>query len=456
MSWGHAVSRDLVHWKHLPVAIPEEGSEAIFSGSAVVDHENTSGFGSRAEPAMVAIYTSAYPDDQEQSLAYSTDRGRTWTKYAGNPVLDDPDREFRDPKVFWYEPAGEWRMVVVKAVQRKVAIYSSKDLKQWEHLSDFGPANAVGGVWECPDLFPLPVDGKRKHTKWVMAVSLNPGGIAGGSGTQYFVGDFDGTRFTADNVQEYTPPAGEVYEDFESADYGDWTTEGRAFGSGPASGTLPGQQAVSGFAGERLVNSFLDFDSSQGTLTSPTFRITRDYINLLVGGGAHAHDPAAGDGTPPPGEVFGDFERTYEDEGWTATGDFAGTQPFRGGEGRMGEQIVDTFFGAASNGDPLTGKIVSPEFEITREYINFMIAGGPHTGDARTSVDLVVDGQAVRTASGRETGNLNWVAWNVGDLVGKRARVEIVDLNTGGWGHILADHFMFADAPARIARTRRR
>ena len=450
MSWGHAVSRDLVHWKHLPVAIPEEGSEAIFSGSAVVDHENTSGFGSRAEPAMVAIYTSAYPDDQEQSLAYSTDRGRTWTKYAGNPVLDDPDREFRDPKVFWYEPAGEWRMVVVKAVQRKVAIYSSKDLKQWEHLSDFGPANAVGGVWECPDLFPLPVDGKRKHTKWVMAVSLNPGGIAGGSGTQYFVGDFDGTRFTADNVQEYTPPAGEVYEDFESADYGDWTTEGRAFGSGPASGTLPGQQAVSGFAGERLVNSFLDFDSSQGTLTSPTFRITRDYINLLVGGGAHAHDPAAGDGTPPPGEVFGDFERTYEDEGWTATGDFAGTQPFRGGEGRMGEQIVDTFFGAASNGDPLTGKIVSPEFEITREYINFMIAGGPHTGDARTSVDLVVDGQAVRTASGRETGNLNWVAWNVGDLVGKRARVEIVDLNTGGWGHILADHFMFADAPARI------
>jgi fructan beta-fructosidase len=450
MSWGHAVSRDLVRWEELPVAIPEEGSEAIFSGSAVVDHENTSGFGTRKEPAMVAIYTSAYPDDQEQSLAYSTDRGRTWTKYAGNPVLDDADREFRDPKVFWYEPAGEWRMVVVKAIQRKVAIYSSSDLKRWEHLSDFGPANAVGGIWECPDLFPLPVDGKRKHTKWVMVVSLNPGGIAGGSGTQYFVGDFDGTRFTADNVQEYTPPAGEVYEDFESADYGDWTTTGTAFGSGPATGTLPGQQAVSGFAGERLVNSFLSFDSSQGTLTSPTFRISRDYVNLLVGGGAHAHTPGAGDGTPPPGEVLGDFERTYEAEGWTATGDFAGTQPFRGGEGRMGEQIVDTFFGAASDGDPLTGKIVSPEFEITREYVNFMLAGGPHTGDARTSVDLVVDGQVVRTASGRENGNLNWVAWDVGDLVGKRGRLEIVDLNTGGWGHILADHFMLADAPARI------
>jgi levanase len=116
----------------------------------------------------------------------------------------------------------------------------------------------------------------------------------------------------------------------------------------------------------------------------------------------------------------------------------------------MGEQIVDTFFGSTSNGDPLTGKIVSRDFTITRDYINFMIAGGPHTGDARTSVDLVVDGQVERTASGHETGNLNWVAWNVADLAGKTAHIEIVDLNTGGWGHILADHFMFSDAPAKV------
>jgi fructan beta-fructosidase len=451
MSWGHAVSRDLVHWEQLPVAIREEGDEAIFSGSAVVDHHNTTGIGTRKNPPMVAIYTSAYPDDQEQSLAYSTDRGRTWTKYAGNPVLDDPDREFRDPKVFWYAPERKWVMVLAKAVQRKVGIYASEDLKSWEHLSDFGPANAVAGIWECPDLFQLPVDGDRRTKKWVMAVSLNPGSIAGGSGTQYFVGDFDGTRFEADNVQPYTPPAGEVFEDFEAPDYGDWTTTGTAFGTGPATGTLPGQQTVSGFAGGRLVNSFLDFDSSQGTLTSPRFRITRDYINLLVGGGARAHNPGAGDGTPQPGELFGGFESTYEAEGWQPTGDFAGTQPFRGGEGRMGEQIVDTFFGrGGNNGDPLTGKIVSPQFTITREYVNFMIAGGPHTGETRTSVDLVVDGEVVRTASGRETGNLNWAAWDVGDLIGRTARIEIVDLNTGGWGHILADHFMVADAPARI------
>ena len=444
MSWGHAVSRDLVHWQQLPVAIPEEGNEAIFSGSAVVDHHNTSGFGTRRNPPMVAIYTSARPDDQNQSLAYSTDRGRTWTKYAGNPVLDDADREFRDPKVFWYEPAREWRMVAVKALQRKVAIYRSKDLKAWTHLSDFGPANAVGGAWECPDLFPLEVNGKRHKTKWVMLVSLNPGGIAGGSGMQYFVGDFDGTRFTADDAS-YSP-AGEVYEDFEGGDYGAWTATGTAFGSAPARGTLPGQQPVSGFTGGGLANSFQDFDSSQGTLTSPEFTLSRDYVNLLVGGGAHAHDPAAGDGTPPAGDVLGDFES--ESYGaWTATGDFAGTGPFRGGDGRQGERIVDTFFGARENGDSNQGTIESPEFEITRDYLSFLIAGGSQPS---TQVRLVVDGAVVRTASGRENGTLNWVAWNLSDLRGKRARIVIADESTGGWGHILADHFVHSDTPAKV------
>ena len=193
MSWGHAVSRDLVHWHELPVAIPEQGDELVFSGSAVVDKHNTSGLGTRANPPMVAIYTAAKPGSQAQALAYSTDRGRTFKRYSGNPVLDIGSGEFRDPKVFWYAPAHEWRMVVSKAVERKIAIYRSPNLKDWTHLSDFGPANATGGVWECPDLFPLAVDGKRKQTKWVMIVNLNPGAIAGGSGAQYFVGDFDGT-----------------------------------------------------------------------------------------------------------------------------------------------------------------------------------------------------------------------------------------------------------------------
>jgi fructan beta-fructosidase len=212
ISWGHAVSRDLVHWKQLPVAIPDDEEEYVFSGSAVVDRRNTTGFGTRKNPPMVAIYTSALKQGpgQNQSLAYSLDRGRTWTKYAGNPVLDIDNEEFRDPKVQWYEPTQSWLMTVVKATEHKVAFYSSPDLKTWTHLSDFGPQGAVGGVWECPDLFPLPVDGRGGERKWVLVVSLNPGGIAGGSGTQYFVGDFDGTTFTPDDDGSYTPPAGVV------------------------------------------------------------------------------------------------------------------------------------------------------------------------------------------------------------------------------------------------------
>jgi levanase len=449
MSWGHAVSRDLVHWKQLPLAIPMEGDEMIFSGSAVVDRENTSGFGTRQNPPMVAIYTSARPGSQAQSLAYSTDRGRTWTKYAGNPVLDIDSSEFRDPKVFWYAPEHKWVMAVSMAVEHKIRFYSSPDLKAWTLMSDFGPANATGGAWECPDLFPLPVDGNRHKRKWVLIVNVNPGGIAGGSAAQYFVGDFDGKHFTADNAGPYTPPAGNVFADFEGADYGAWTTTGTAFGSGPAHGTLPGQQTVSGYQGNGLVNSFIDFDNAQGTLTSPHFTIGSDYINFLVGGGAHAHTPGSGDGSPPPGEVLGDFEGP--DYGaWTPTGDFVGTTPHRGGDGRIGEQVVDTFFGHP-DGDQNTGSIVSPEFTIDRDYLDFEIAGGnhPEPGPGQTAVNLVVDGQIVRTATGNDSGTLNWAAWDVKDLAGKQAHIEIVDRATGGWGHVLADHFVLSDVAAK-------
>ncbi len=457
MSWGHAVSRDLVHWQQLPVAIPEEGNEAIFSGSAVVDHHNTSGFGTRRNPPMVAIYTSARPDDQNQSLAYSTDRGRTWTKYAGNPVLDDADREFRDPKVFWYEPAREWRMVAVKALQRKVAIYRSKDLKAWTHLSDFGPANAVGGAWECPDLFPLEVNGKRHKTKWVMLVSLNPGGIAGGSGMQYFVGDFDGTTFRADNIAgDYTPPAGTLFAGFDATTYEGWTTTGDAFGTGPAQGNVPPQGGVSGYLGSGLANSFHGEDRGTGTLTSPTFTITRPYLNFLVGGGNHPHDPTTVDAPPPAGTVFADFEGATYGEGWTATGTFAGTRPPAGTigdqqavSGYEGSQLVNTFI----DHDNGTGHITSPEFTITKDYVNFLVGGGNHpypgsTANPPTAVNLVVDGTVVRTTTGQDGEALNWTNWNVSEYKGKTARIDIADENTGGWGHILADQFTLADQPA--------
>jgi len=205
MSWGHAVSTDLVHWEHRPVAIPEEGNEMIFSGSAVIDYKNTSGFGDGSVPPMVAIYTSHYTlgEDsvaQAQSLAYSLDGGATFTKYEGNPVLEFDDPDFRDPNVKWNEEMNRWLMAVALPKQHKVRFYASDNLKEWEFLSDFGPAGAVGGIWECPDFFRLPVDGDPDNMKWVLHVDMNPGSIAGGSGSQYFIGDWDGKEFIPDET----------------------------------------------------------------------------------------------------------------------------------------------------------------------------------------------------------------------------------------------------------------
>ena len=199
MSWGHAVSPDLVHWQHLPVAIPEADGVMAFSGSAVVDWKNTSGFGQGGKPPLVAIFTGAREKVQAQYVAYSNDRGRTWTRFGGNPVLDIGSAEFRDPKVFWHAATRRWVMVTVLATEHRVRLYGSPDLKRWTALSDFGPAAATGGVWECPDLFELPVDGNPRNTRWVLIVNINPGGIAGGSAGQYFVGRFDSARFVADD-----------------------------------------------------------------------------------------------------------------------------------------------------------------------------------------------------------------------------------------------------------------
>jgi sucrose-6-phosphate hydrolase SacC (GH32 family) len=205
MSWGHAVSRDLLRWEHLPLAMREEDGIMIFSGSAVVDASNTSGLcGTAGASCLIAIYTGHTEKRQTQNLAFSHDRGRTWTKYPGNPVLDLSRRDHRDPKVFWHEPSKRWVMVSVLAGERKVRFFSSSDLKRWEMLSDFGPAGATGGAWECPDLFPLPVDGDPQNVRWVLDVDLNPGGRVGGSGAQYFTGTFDGTRFVNDNPDSLT------------------------------------------------------------------------------------------------------------------------------------------------------------------------------------------------------------------------------------------------------------
>lgn len=191
--WGHAVSRDLLHWEHLPVALARDSLGEIWSGSAVVDWKDTSGlFGGK--PGLVAIFTHYQGGLQSQSIAYSKDKGRTWIKYEGNPVLPNPGlKDFRDPKVIWHESSKSWVMAV--SVDQKISFYTSPDLLVWTWASDFGEGQGShAAVWECPDLFPLPIEGTRK-TKWVLAVSIGNNTATKGSTAQYFVGDFDGKRF---------------------------------------------------------------------------------------------------------------------------------------------------------------------------------------------------------------------------------------------------------------------
>jgi fructan beta-fructosidase len=208
MHWGHAISRDLVHWEHMPIALYPDEHGWIFSGSAVADQNNTSGLGNGVDPPLVAIFSyhldsgarAGRDDFQTQGIAYSNDKGRTWTMYEGNPVLLNPGiRDFRDPKVMWHDPANSWIMSL--AVKDRIYFYSSPNLIDWTLESKFGEGHgAHGGVWECPDLIKMQVEGEPGKEKWVLIVSLNPGGPNGGSATQYFVGEFDGKTFVSDHT----------------------------------------------------------------------------------------------------------------------------------------------------------------------------------------------------------------------------------------------------------------
>ncbi|CAG8907741.1 unnamed protein product [Penicillium egyptiacum] len=388
MSWGHATSKDLVHWTEQPVALeargfPDNITEMFFSGTAIADERNTSGFGRQGKVPWVAMYTSYYPTEQTlpsgkhvrtnqqaQSIAYSLDKGMTWTTYdTANPVILDPPApyqdqflEFRDPSVFWHEDTKRWVAVISLAKLHKVLIYTSHDLKEWDLASEFGPANAVGGVWECPSIFPLSLDGGASN-KWVLMLGLNPGGPPGtvGSGTQYIVGNFNGTTFTADRDSVYDgsgPTDGVIFEDFEGDETlaaRGWTTTGDFVGASPAKGTLDGQNTVTGFKGKQLLNTFLTGDATTGTLTSKPFDISQRYVNFLVGGG--------------------------------------------------------------SNTD-------------------------------KTAIQLKVNGKAVHTSAGSDSETLSWQSWDVSALQGKSGTIEIIDNATGGWGHINVDEISFSNTRA--------
>lgn len=496
MSWGHAVSTDLVHWEELPVALEVEKdfngnvTQMFFSGSAIVDVNNTSGLGEQDKPAMVAMYTSVYPSTmtlgngkrveagtQAQSIAYSLDKGRTWSQYAGNPVIERPPagyddlfREFRDPKVFWYEPEQKWVMIAVLATEYKAVLYESNNLIDWNFMSEFGPANAVGGIWECPDLFEMPIDGDPNNTKWVMVINLNPGGPNGGSGSQYILGDFDGTTFTADPDSIYgnNPPEGILVEDFEESNSTllGWTATNDLIDSFLARGNQSGQEGVKDYQGSQLLNTYVDGDAAVGTITSPKFTINNKYINLMVGGGNHPRNPdAVLDAAVPAGELLflgADFEGpnrvTYTELGWlptkdlidqtVATGSLGGQQPV---SGFVGSRLANTFV----DGDAPVGSIISPTFTISKPYINFLVGGGnhPYESEGATAVVLKVNNEVVRTATGKDSETLEWTNWDVTEFVGQSAKIEIIDENTGSWGHINADQFMASDEPAHPIST---
>jgi len=342
IGWGHAVSTDLINWEQKPVAIPMQNGIMAYSGSAVVDWNNTSGFGINGKPPLVAIYTGS-GTVQDQRIAYSNDEGLTWKNYSGNPVINSNNKQFRDPKVFWHKETQKWIMIVGLGYNSRVRFYSSTNLKNWTFMEDFGFVGNITGMWECPDLFKLNIDNDSTKSKWVLMHS-----IAGARLTQYFIGDFDGNHFTWENVN----PTGILINDFENETYNGWTTIGTAFGSKPAPGNISGQKTVCGYLGNKLVNSFF-------------------------------------------------------------------------------------------NGNEAQGKLVSPEFTIQNNYINFLIGGGKQLNGVY--IKLVVNGESVRKSTGENDEFLAWKHWDVSNYIGKPARIEIVDSSNVIWGHISVDHIIQSD-----------
>lgn len=300
MHWGHAVSKDLIHWEELPIALFPDELGTIFSGSAVVDWKNSSGLGTKENPPIVALYTyhnaeiekQGRIDYQTQALAYSLDKGRTWSKYSGNPVIENPGiNDFRDPKVMWHQASEKWVMVL--AQKDHIGFYSSDNLIDWSLQSTFGKEiGSHGGVWECPELLLMPVEGTNE-SRYVLLVSISPGGPNGGSATQYFVGNFDGKKFTLDPdwQAELSPtaahfPEGVVFDDFEGGAE-KWTPTGNAFSRSPTKGGHASQPPPIGYSGDYLINSFADEDRATGSLTSEAFIISEPFINFKIGGGHH-------------------------------------------------------------------------------------------------------------------------------------------------------------------------
>ena len=350
--WGHALSEDLVYWtEYSHFAMKDDpGGFGYWSGSVVADTGNTAGFNSLEDTALIAIYTMHYDNTGIEKVGISSSLNHiTFQYYTGNPVINIDQTNFRDPQVFWDSQINKWVMVITSSVKRAIDIYTSEDLKNWGYASSFDHKGAKDQVWEVPDLFRLPVNGDSTNMKWIMTCGMGPNRM------QYWVGDFDGTAFTLDPMDNHftgNHVPGVVFEDFEDNNYSNWEVQGTAFGNGPVSGTLPDQQQVNGFIGNSFVNSY-------------------------------------------------------------------------------------------KNGDGTTGKLISPEFEIDKPYINFLIGGGKNS---ECEIRLFVNQDLVASKSSlSDQEHLRWTGIDVSNWKGQNARIEIVDEATGGWGHILLDQIVFSD-----------
>lgn len=349
--WGHAKSEDLVYWKEYNLNSMKggPGDFAYFTGSAVVDTANSAGFNTAEDTTMIAIYSMHYLSNDIEKVGISfSHNNTTFNYYEGNPVLDSNRKFFGGPLVFWHMETTRWIMALNVSDKKTIEFYSSHNLKDWDYLSSFGLRGAAG-FWEVPELIRLPVNGDKDSFKWVLFCGVGPNQI------QYWVGDFNGTYFTLDSLDNHFTAKniqGEVFADFDGEDYGNWQVCGTAFGSGPAKGTLPNQQAVNSYAGKGLVNTY-------------------------------------------------------------------------------------------NGGDLSTGKLISPEFTIEKKFINYLIGGG---SSASTQIRLLVNDEVVKTGTSlKNQESLRWDGWDVSDWTDSIAHIEIVDISTEGWGHILVDHIVFSD-----------
>lgn len=283
--WGHAISKDLVYWKEQPYPMTgDNNSFTYYSGSVVVDKANTGGFGTSKDTAMVAIYTmhDKNTNNESQGISYSTDF-TNFHYYSGNPVIPSSSSDFRDPQVFWDNQTNRWVMVIVRPLSRSIEFYCSDNLKNWEYKSSFSGIGAQKEVWEVPDLFEMPVNGNVNNKKWVLMCNMGP------NKAQYWVGDFDGKVFKVDSLTSTFFDSGNgvdgvVFEDFESEDYGKWTTVGTAFGNKPS------VKKITGSIGQGLANSGTNGDVAIGKLISSEFTIEKKFINFLLYGGMKAEN----------------------------------------------------------------------------------------------------------------------------------------------------------------------